>query len=232
MIGKKPETPEEQWQAIVNFANQPIPDEEDESDEKVSADLRAMGMDPEAVGRRGRELVEKLAREADEARALRATEAEIPRVAKAVPAEPSPERTHSETGHGFFGPWAAIQIAAAALLFSLVTVGAAVAYFQEQTSPHGLPEHDEAPGPTPNQLAAKKLRVEAKERCAAADWESCLVKLDDAKALDPAGDLVPEVKAERVQANRAVRDEQRRREETPPDHGKSSKGDKAPGASH
>ena len=56
--------------------------------------------------------------------------------------------------------------------------------------------------PRPEPTAAA-LRDEALQACDAEEWDDCLEKLDEAKALDPEGDQAPEFEAARVRANEA-----------------------------
>jgi|HubBroStandDraft_4_1064222.scaffolds.fasta_scaffold76043_2 hypothetical protein len=65
--------------------------------------------------------------------------------------------------------------------------------------------------PTPEWLAQQRARVQAlslrtaaHDDCAAARWASCLQKLDDARALDAAGDGDPLVQADRRAATQAL----------------------------
>jgi RNA polymerase sigma factor (sigma-70 family) len=51
---------------------------------------------------------------------------------------------------------------------------------------------------------AKRTRERALERCQKSDWTGCLRDLDEAKALDPAGDTAPAVQKARDDANRAL----------------------------
>ncbi len=52
---------------------------------------------------------------------------------------------------------------------------------------------------------AEPVRRLALEKCAAADWKSCVEGLDDAKRLDPAGEARPDVQRARQAAEDAVR---------------------------
>ena len=51
---------------------------------------------------------------------------------------------------------------------------------------------------------AKRTRERALERCQKTDWAGCLRDLDEARALDPAGDTAPAVQKARDDANRAL----------------------------
>ncbi len=67
MTRKKPETPEEQWQALVNFGRGAEERDVDEmSDDEVKAVLEAYRMDLEKVERDGQAFVEWLFKQRDE----------------------------------------------------------------------------------------------------------------------------------------------------------------------
>jgi DNA-directed RNA polymerase specialized sigma24 family protein len=69
-----------------------------------------------------------------------------------------------------------------------------------------LRHREREPEPIANEdvLRGIELRNQGLEKCAAGDWKPCLEKLDAAKALDPAGDTQPAVKAARNDANKAL----------------------------
>lgn len=67
-----------------------------------------------------------------------------------------------------------------------------------------LPDASTHPAPETPLDRAKLMRAEALERCGMGEFERCLEGLDQAKALDPAGDLAPEVKSAREAAARAL----------------------------
>ena len=62
----------------------------------------------------------------------------------------------------------------------------------------------EPPKPDPRKLA-EDLRRGALRACDAAEWQRCLDGLDEAKALDPAGDTAPTVQAARLRATDAMK---------------------------
>jgi hypothetical protein len=65
--------------------------------------------------------------------------------------------------------------------------------------------HDEAhPGPLPRERAVQ-LRKSALEECEAQAWQPCLKELDQAREIDPAGDLEPRVQEARERAVKALR---------------------------
>jgi hypothetical protein len=103
-----------------------------------------------------------------------------------------------------------------------VTVGAAalVTALQPAPEPHAPPAptaSPSTPGPSPSVvpsptaapdlIAAADLRGRAAAACEAAQWSACLARLDQARALDPAGDGAPSVQAIRAQATRGALDE-------------------------
>jgi hypothetical protein len=53
-------------------------------------------------------------------------------------------------------------------------------------------------------VAAANLRREATWKCADQFFDICLADLDRARALDPAGDETPEIKAMRAQAIKGI----------------------------
>ena len=55
-------------------------------------------------------------------------------------------------------------------------------------------------GSAPDDSRAAALRKQARDACAARDRKTCLAKLDEAKALDPAGDEAPDVQSLRKSA--------------------------------
>jgi hypothetical protein len=73
---------------------------------------------------------------------------------------------------------------------------------QVRPAPPPAPVAPAPPQPTPEELAlrqAAELRGRADAFCASKEWAACLVNLNRARTLDPAGDATP-----RIQAMRAV----------------------------
>lgn len=112
--------------------------------------------------------------------------------------------------------WLAELAAVAAL-----AIAALVAWWalrREDKAPDAVivPEVPTAPAPQvptvapsselpPDAIArARSLRDDALGRCGASAWSECLKGLDDAKALDPAGDLAPEIQKARDAAAKAL----------------------------
>ena len=61
-----------------------------------------------------------------------------------------------------------------------------------------------APPVVPDLVAASQWRDKAVAACNGAQWEECLTDLDRARALDPAGDDAPIVKATRDKAVQGI----------------------------
>ncbi len=185
---KKPETPEEQWDAIVEMANGAEAREIDAmSDEEVKASLRAMGLDFDRISAEGA----RLARAFD-------------------PVQPA---TDNPWGHasprGFSRlpapkPAWAMPVLAASLF---VVVACATLYFAMRESRVPAPTRPKAPveqpAPSPD-LVAKNRRDEARPLCETKAYTACLALLDEAKKLDPIGDDAEDVKALRAAAREAM----------------------------
>jgi len=96
-----------------------------------------------------------------------------------------------------------VWLAAAAVLLLATALYAAL---REPSAPSPVPEplpssepEPRLPPPTP-----ATLRIQATGECAAELWSECLRDLDQARTLDPAGDLKPDVKSIREKANRGL----------------------------
>jgi RNA polymerase sigma factor (sigma-70 family) len=113
--------------------------------------------------------------------------------------------------------WAAQAAALAALLVVIVAIVIASRKKEEQVAPlpapsalptpSALPEPTVVPlppQPTPEERAAE-LRQDALKKCDGRAWQECLDGLDAARALDPAGDGDPSVKAARARAKNGLR---------------------------
>jgi RNA polymerase sigma factor (sigma-70 family) len=108
--------------------------------------------------------------------------------------------------------WAAQAAAVAALLVLVVVIVILRSRKEEEIAPRPapsavpslLPEPTLAPPePTPDERAAE-LRRDALQKCDAKAWQECLDGLDAARALDPAGDGDPKVRAARDVASKAL----------------------------
>jgi hypothetical protein len=89
-------------------------------------------------------------------------------------------------------------------------VGGGIVYVTMHRQPTSTPAPVPAPTPnpapepvepTPPQLvSAADLRRDAFEECDVHEWDACLADLDRARAMDPAGDTAPRIRAARKQA--------------------------------
>jgi hypothetical protein len=102
--------------------------------------------------------------------------------------------------------WLAAAALAAGVAFALAQgLGPApVAHHTPPPAPPVPPVTTWPPSPTPQELAAT-LRREALAACDAKQWFDCDDKLDQAFALDPAGEDVPRIKAARAAAKAGKR---------------------------
>jgi len=232
MIGKKPETPLEQWEAVAAFARGAAPASvDDRTDAEIAAELRARGVDPERIGENTRAFVEQMLaeEEAEEARAevpvaspsgpahdpvVTAAPDSRPVVVEAQAAVPEePARVIPIGRRGPRARWTVVLLAAAVVL--ALGAGAAVGIAVRDRSPRTplgpdplVPRRREDPM-IALQLAAR-LRDEARDECTRQEWATCQAKLDDARALDPAGDRDPDVQAYRARAAAGLKEEERR----------------------
>jgi hypothetical protein len=87
--------------------------------------------------------------------------------------------------------WAAAAVAAAGAAALVATEGGAIVTAL-RGNPHDIGPDRPGPAPPPEQYASR-LRDEAIASCHAGDLETCRAKLDEAKALDPAGETDPRV---------------------------------------
>jgi DNA-directed RNA polymerase specialized sigma24 family protein len=94
----------------------------------------------------------------------------------------------------------ALQVAAALGLCVVIT--GIFAYRRQQPNPPIIrPDVVSVPAPTEQ---AARLRKNALEACRAGEWKPCIIDLDRAKELDPAGDETKDVQEARVGAARAL----------------------------
>lgn len=93
-----------------------------------------------------------------------------------------------------------------ALVFAAALLGFAVYLLTREKGPEA---NHPVPAPTlsalPPQEIARGLRIEALGKCEHAQYTECLKMLDQAKGLDPAGDLSPEVQTARAAAEESLR---------------------------
>jgi hypothetical protein len=126
-----------------------------------------------------------VARAADEPVAVRAVE------------QPRSERDPDEDGKVVRLQWLPIAGAVLALAAAIVLL---IVLLPDQgiTPPHVARNYEPRPEPTPDERRAEALRKEAFAACAQDLWAPCLQALDEAKALDPAGDTAQPVREARA----------------------------------
>lgn len=111
--------------------------------------------------------------------------------------------------------WLAELAAAAAL----VVAGLVLWRVLRRDEPITLPDPEPIPtgtaSPDPSLERARALRVAAFEACDRSDWKGCLDGLDEAKALDPAGDADPRVGSARARAAEALKDQDAPQKDAP-----------------
>ena len=173
------------------------------SDEEVMRELEEAGMTREEVRAAAEEMVRTVPllveariareREAAESAALAAKSAtmesadETAKVAPVVAlpargAEGAPARRRPR-GAEMVTSWLAVVAAVGA-------VGGALGLraWSLAQHPHDPNAPDAEPGLTDTELAAKRLRAEAFAACDEGRWPACAAKLDEARAIDPAGE--------------------------------------------
>jgi hypothetical protein len=217
---KRPLTPEE----ILDAIEESEADDEAErilalSDDDLDRELQNAGFDPKAVRERGAELAARHGANRPLAIAPPAVappSAAPPSAAppSAVPslATPAPRRPVSHVRARWVVWSAAAALAVALAAVSATNYDAMMALFRRGDHRWDIGP-DEAGLPW-NEVArhqAEKLRDEADEACGLQLWARCSARLDDAKALDPAGES-----EERVQRWRQKIDDIERTE-APPD---------------
>jgi hypothetical protein len=162
------------------------------SDEDLDRELADEGFDPKAVRARGAELAAKLGIAVpDAARAVEPASAPVAPVALAPPVDIARARRLRR------GIWlAAAAMAAVAVLVAIPAVVTMIAKGGEIR-----PDRWEASAET-NEMRAAVLRRDAVRACEEQRWVRCARELDEAKALDPAGEESADVK----KARRAIQE--------------------------
>jgi hypothetical protein len=145
---------------------------------------------------------------AERAKAGAFVEAPGSTVSSATPGETAPRVPEPTLRKG---PRARVLWLAAAASFAVVVGGALYAGVQSPPPVgHAPPPTSAGPGrvvPSADDLVvAADLRRKAAAACEAKQWNECLAKLDDARAVDPGGDDVPAVKLLRDKAAMGSRD--------------------------
>jgi hypothetical protein len=93
--------------------------------------------------------------------------------------------------------FAAVLVLGAGGIVALLNSAAIVAYLKGEPIGPDRPWSPPTARPSPQELAAA-MRTEAFAACDAQKWEECTRKLDDASAIDPAGEADPRVTAART----------------------------------
>ena len=173
---KKKLAPDEAWDALEKMA---VDDEVERvlalSDEDLDEELRKTGANPERVRERGENLGRRLAAEGEARKA-------------------SPGRAGSAaTSRRRWVAWlAAATLGAAVVGVLAVNAGTLVAWFRP-LPPIGPDDGGLVPRqPSPQDLA-ETLRGRARAECSRGELEGCERDLDEARALEPAGEARPEV---------------------------------------
>lgn len=114
--------------------------------------------------------------------------------------------------------WLAELAAAAALVMLGLVLWRLLRKEEPITQPGPEPRPVPSSLPDPVLDRARVLREMAFESCDRSAWKECLERLDEAKALDPAGDSDPRVGAARARATDAINDEDapKNQKDTPP----------------
>ncbi len=184
MMEKRPLTPEEQWKAIADSAEEAeMAELEAQSPGDAEAELRSAGVDVAKLRRNGEAFADKLFASLD------ANGAPPGRAEAKPPTNVVPIRPRSR-----FSVWA-VRLAVASVAVAAVAE-AAVTIARWNRVPEIGPD---TPMP-PEKRRARELRREGFEACNAENWEQCVALLDEANGLDPAGDGAPAVQDARRQA--------------------------------
>jgi hypothetical protein len=109
--------------------------------------------------------------------------------------------------------WAVAACVGALLIAALVGRREVVAWWRGGEI---APDREQAPRqqePPAGNARGKELRVAGFAACERAEWFECVSKLDEAKAIDPAGDADPQVQDARRQATQGIRQQERQEKE-------------------
>ncbi len=187
-------TPQQVWQGLLDEAFEAeFASLEAMTDAQIEAELAGAGFDVAEERAKAERFLDDL---------TAAQPAPVQAVAPGPPVELAPRRRRPRTT--LFLLAAATTAAAAG--------GLAYSALHHPTPPSPSPEPSPAPSPSapappppsPELVAAAELRQKAIAACDAEQWTTCLADLDQARALDPAGDDAPDVKAMREQARRGT----------------------------
>ena len=180
---KKKLAPDEAWDALEKMA---VDDEVERvlalSDEDLDEELRKTGANPERVRERGENLGRRLAAEGQARKA-------------------SPGRAGSAaTSRRRWVAWLAAATLGAAVVGVLAMNAGAVVAWLRPLPPIGPDDGGLLPRPLSPQELAESLRGRARAECSRGDYVRCERDLDEARALEPAGEARPEV----VELRRAI----------------------------
>jgi hypothetical protein len=202
----KPMTDVDRWNHAVRVAfddeDDGLDDETDAmSDAEIEAELRAAGVDLDAFHAKMDGLYQQYV-----AGAASAPEGEGVAWTKGDAPESAPDRPR-KIGRG--GHVAAYGLMAAAATAGLATY---LATRPPEETPDVKPKDAEAPkapkpAPAPSATPVadvKKMRDDALNACARGAYAECLAGLDEANAVDPAGDADPKLQAARKKATDAL----------------------------
>ena len=103
--------------------------------------------------------------------------------------------------------WLAELAAAAALVVLAVVLWRIFRKDEPIAAPNPEPKPSSISPDVPPIERARNLRVQAFKDCDRGMWRECLDRFDEAKQLDPAGDLDPKIGAARAKANDALQNE-------------------------
>jgi hypothetical protein len=170
--------PHEAWDAVADMA---IDEEarrlEGLTREELDREVAATGRDPAAERAKGAALAAKLLAE-------RAARTDQGAGARAPEARPAVSRLPRRL-------WLLAAALAVAVVFALEG-STIVAWIEGPPAPSIGPTPEREPPPT---VVAARARAEAQDACQKGLWGLCAGKLDEAKALDPAGEALPDTQA-------------------------------------
>ncbi len=183
---KKPETPQEQWQALVDFGRGAEAHELAEmTAAEVDAALKSYGYDLEKVDRDGEALLQKLLQMKASAGA--------------------PVVSIRSRGRRFVEEFP--YFAAAAGLIGAVIGQSAGVFGPAQLAKADNPDHV-TPPPVDTIAKAKALRERAAKECAKKAWVQCRATLTEAFKLDEDGASAFDVESLRREANEGIAEEE------------------------
>jgi hypothetical protein len=162
------------------------------SPHELERELEDLGIDPAAARAQGDAIAQRIGRAAEPE-----TTSADPGRSGLTKGTPAPRR---QKGRAVLLLLAAAF--AAILAATQSSVGTSIARWWHPVAPDIRPDT-----PSPQEVAlarAHRLRAAAHQDCSRSQWASCLQGLDEAHALDPAGDAEPAVQADRRAAVTAL----------------------------